>query len=1122
MYPCPNKNCKLTFSSKLARRNHFNACPTPDELEESSTERNIEVDQIDGPFHSRSASQFIRDEIKDGEFTTSNEFDGGNSEIGEEQMDNCEVTTNNQSNSNISNNETEAAGLCNTIHPVHSFLPASDDIICSGSDSFQDDHEVDEDKGVQSDEEFRKRKKACLSLSVGIYRLSRKVGINSTKELIYLLNDESLRIEDIRNSISSFQKCKRNVENCLSTQIKSDGFNELRLVDDYRNECVLFTRNIIAVLKDQVSYARRSELYTTVEEAVFHSNESGIEIAVHSHPVAANLGKIGIKEIKSSIESSLNLDHVWYGASSTAPSCPGFLQLYSDKSHSTLRALSFVFYPIHIVLLNFSEDIRKRLIVSGKTIVGYLPTKFLTPESSSTNSRSPGLPRRCRIRLLHQAIREILKPVNESFYHGFEVETKDKIRLTMHATPANYVSDIPEAKDLTGVRHNITGTRNCFKCLVLSSNMSKVSSDEPRCLREMKKVIRKHHGYLSQAEQSEDAIEIKNFKELATRILSDYSVESYGPALSMGPLADRYIFDPYQMFTFDILHYIHLGMTRTKLLLFHQRIKALSSRSTALLSRCNDFLNEVDYNFRTTGVRVNFVSLGKSCSLNGLFSDEGIIGMLEGKHYKNIETFMPFIGAICDRFLNSQQNNSTLSVSKLFTIYIDMLHMIYRVGKDKYWTTRDIKQLETQIALYKVSTVNVFKSYQRSEMKLMKFHLLDHLVEDIKVLGSLSIGSSNIFEFTHVLFKRLYNTTSKRELDGLRVTVKRMEEHLFMDKWSECQENTLNSTTWDRSERTLQTMLCPSASKAKFSDLASISTPFVITTINLFTDFISFLERHKENINISEKTINYLNEITELVGVENMPVLHREIMAVIRENNFTRNCKAITIGFSKSFYIASIIQPNNSNGIRFGDGTFHVHVKHSLKRYLYRIVSAKNYRNSKGIRQDSIMLLNRSCPHVENGIQCIWFAKVLAILRLSKPNKCVAKDKETYMDYTFVQYLEPVPTSDKIDDEIGCIRIRWERATDNEGASFQSKKRKRNVLDPGKWFGLTPLESVLGMLPMVPADRDCDFSPFDDSGKKEKVSQLSYRSIPWYDQQFYINRFYYYDKDNIYNTNLDG
>lgn len=57
----------------------------------------------------------------------------------------------------------------------------------------------------------------------------------------------------------------------------------------------------------------------------------------------------------------------------------GALQVFSAKSQISHAASFFNFCPLHATLLNLSERILRKSIISGASIVAYLPAKFSEP-----------------------------------------------------------------------------------------------------------------------------------------------------------------------------------------------------------------------------------------------------------------------------------------------------------------------------------------------------------------------------------------------------------------------------------------------------------------------------------------------------------------------------------------------------------------------------------------------------------------------------------------------------------------------------------------------------------------------------------------------------------------------
>lgn len=64
----------------------------------------------------------------------------------------------------------------------------------------------------------------------------------------------------------------------------------------------------------------------------------------------------------------MNVDEVWQNGISFAE----LVQAYEEKSLATAKAPSRSFYPLYLCLLKVSDEMQRKLIVTGFTIVAYL------------------------------------------------------------------------------------------------------------------------------------------------------------------------------------------------------------------------------------------------------------------------------------------------------------------------------------------------------------------------------------------------------------------------------------------------------------------------------------------------------------------------------------------------------------------------------------------------------------------------------------------------------------------------------------------------------------------------------------------------------------------------------
>lgn len=86
------------------------------------------------------------------------------------------------------------------------------------------------------------------------------------------------------------------------------------------------------------------------------------------------------------MEKNMAKGVIQYNSTSSAPSFPHLVQLYSEQPHSSFRSTSFTLYHVHIDLLNLDEITRKRVISSDQTILNYVPVSNLTNEKATHRS----------------------------------------------------------------------------------------------------------------------------------------------------------------------------------------------------------------------------------------------------------------------------------------------------------------------------------------------------------------------------------------------------------------------------------------------------------------------------------------------------------------------------------------------------------------------------------------------------------------------------------------------------------------------------------------------------------------------------------------------------------------
>lgn len=144
-----------------------------------------------------------------------------------------------------------------------------------------------------------------------------------------------------------------------------------------------------------------------------------------------------------------------------------------------------------------------------------------------------------------------------------------------------------------------------------------------------------------------------------------------------------------------------------------------------------------------------------------------------------------------------------------------------------------------------------------------------------------------------------------------------------------------------------------------------------------------------------------------------------------------------------------------------------MHLEPHFNGVLNRIIGASEYLNFREQRQEFFMLKYEAYAGCKQGDECIWCTKVKLLLR---SDILVIVDgrtlfKELTMDLAFVQNFELVDPIDEIERETRCITIRWEQASHE---NIEGRLLIQEGKDPGKWCSLTPADSILPMVQIIP------------------------------------------------------
>lgn len=185
--------------------------------------------------------------------------------------------------------------------------------------------------------------------------------------------------------------------------------------------------------------------------------------------------------------------------------------------------------------------------------------------------------------------------------------------------------------------------------------------------------------------------------------------------------------------------------------LIYLRVKGGTERPTVAINTMNVLLLAVYHSFNYQDLSAEFSCIANSPGLNRLFSENGFVGMFERKHFKILEKIMSFLEVVPDQYLNECH----VLVTKVLKLYVKLLKRLDGIHIFMVITDAEITETSILIKVFKSAAINVFSEFNNSSMGTEKFHHSDHILSDMKEMGSLKYLSAGPFEHSHFFFKRL-------------------------------------------------------------------------------------------------------------------------------------------------------------------------------------------------------------------------------------------------------------------------------------------------------------------------------------------------------------------------------
>ena len=917
--------------------------------------------------------------------------------------------------------------------------------------------------------------------------------------ILSLVQAEDYSPQVCRERFHNSDSLRTYVEGMDSAFFQECGFKKLTIaIDEHSSSASLWTRNAAAVLQSLVAGAQPEDISWCKS-----TNTEGDSEHTFSTPMSGLLATEAFPRVKDFIMSSSDPDIMWRDSASPGPeSAIGGLVLYSDASKTSLSASAKTFHPLHIVLMNFSDRYRRQVVTRGESIVAYLPTELTANEDAhERQTKSQEMQD-----LFHESVRVALRPISENMLRGLVVQDAKGTRRTLHMVLAGYITDIPEGKLIAGTKQGNKTPHPCASCLVRADDLSISLADGVtwRAYPDSLRLREASRGLASSAS------------------LQRYSLAMTKPFCHKWPFIDgrvHTLLDFHRVLGYERMHNIHLGLTRMLCDLFQERMTSKTMESSIVVSKagepkkffqirttvlraCNYLLSWCDKYSREARFRLDFSKQKSQRGLDGFFTNDGIIGMLEAKDLYGILQIMPFFGAVGDRFCGQQRHCPTVS---LFVLYANIAFRILEVdptGRNGHqvhgMTEANVRTLAQDITRFKTLALSLYQAFQASGMCTNKFHLLSHVPEDIRRSGTLSVFDASAFEASHKLSKDAFRATSRRRTSATQETVRVFTRRQVLYSGHEQPTSAARTQNPSGTHSRFQYKAVQIARQTGVSTIVQKGERIEVSKIinGLLADeerenaMDPGSEREDPRLHDPEYTslesefgTNILDAFIDLLGQKDMggTVTDSENSGVSVRLSQMRLLR-VKSGIAVCIPTPTADDINLARGTRGGR-----QIRVALGQYttLQRLVASNNY-HGQG-RYDNVLLeYQKPDTELEQDTNYIYLyaAKCLMLFHVLRKGEdfrrnatSSSNESKSENQFVFVQYYDVEKFRDNVDKTLRCIKLRWARTTEGY-----------------PWYDIIPVGSIRGRVHIVRGDIS--------------VNQYVYNKDPdWKEEFFYINRF---------------
>ena len=889
-------------------------------------------------------------------------------------------------------------------------------------------------------------------------------------DLLRLLADEKFETKVQVKRVKNMDDVRKSHRAIMEDKLSEEGFERVVVKDkETGKQHVLYKRNIIEVLKKQMSTATKEDIDLKPRTLKsYERRKSCMETRYIKELYEWKRKEVIMKGPKNVIFEDNNLHN--------CPSFVGFLQCFSDKTAASLSTNSFVAYPFHIVFMNFKPAFRDYLIEKGYTIAAFLPTtdedsgkvvdsddSFVLDEerleenvddfieveaveeiTNGKNERYEGM------KMFRMCIEQILFDIMHNSNEGFEV-THDNKRWRCFSVLCSYCCDILEGKEIFGIRHGLLTNKPCIQCNCTFEDMHLLKEgikrmiDDTLSLRKRANEIMRNNG--------------KEFDD--SEILKANSLSIVEPFIEMAyrKYCSFIAPDVYSIYTFEMLHNLYLGLSKIlKICLYkylgsdelvvmtirdEEKKVVLRSKKKAILKFINHTLSQYEREYGVPSLYVDFKKKGNTNSLDGLYLEKGMKGMLQGRNFKHLDYVFPMVCSTIDTILNK---GDKCLLTEVNTSYTELCTKVVHDFPITGCNDEDINELEKEIIVFKRKCVQLFEPTCETGLITLKFHLLDHLCDNLRKFGTVKIINGAKYEQFNLQVKESYRLTSRRRGTATKETVDQLAESISNRQEKPRMKST--SSTIDR--------------------LGLIRDGYKIK-LNMLN---VLLNRTDSGENVRKRISSTVGHISR----DGLEALKRFICTELKSSEIPFMDYHVNLNIVKSAYVECHKTPDltlydkEKNIIKFEESA----MQESIKK---RVFCTNSFGSNRKEMKSYIYMKGGDDETPE-----YWFGKVLLLFLLTVDNTDYKKE------FALIQYMTCSAPLNKSEEALGCLCLRWE----TEDGIDHTLNPELQEVETGEWYGMIPINSICGTCQIVRSN--IAFDPFR-------------KPLPWIKHRYFVNKF---------------